>query len=297
MKNADRPWSQEIQWYPGHMAKARRMIEENMKLVDVVCEICDARIPRSSRNPDMEALAANKRRVIVLNRKDLADPVETGKWIKSLQETETKAIACDSRSRKGVASFLPAVESLLQDRHSAEKEKGLVGRKPRIMVVGIPNVGKSSFINQLAGRKATVTGDRPGVTRGKQWISVGAKWELMDTPGILWPKFDSWQVGAFLALTNSIKNEILDYEALAVYFLEQMKEAYPDRLQERYHVPAARERTGEEILQDIARNRGCISSGGDPDLARASRMLIKEYQDGKLGKLTLEKYNGGSLGT
>lgn len=297
MQKEEKPWSQEIQWYPGHMAKARRMIEENMKRVDVVCEICDARIPLSSRNPDIETLAENKLKIIVLNRRDLADPIETDKWIKAFWKTGDKAVACDSRSKKGVAAFLPAVDSLMKERRTMDKEKGLVGRKTRIMVVGIPNVGKSTFINQIAGRKAAVASDKPGVTKGKQCISVGPKMELMDTPGVLWPKFDSWQVGALLALTNSIKNEILDYEGLALYLLKHMRENYPERLIERYHIGPELEGTEAELLQKIAIKRGCLVSGGEADLERASRILIKEYQNGKLGRLTLEKCDGGSVET
>ena len=201
-----------IQWFPGHMTKAQRMIEENIKLVDAVCEILDARIPRASRNPDIDRLAGGKPRLVILNRTDLADPAATAAWRKHFESMGLAVLETDAKSGKGVKDFVPAVRRLLADKLAEYEARGQAGRPLRVMILGIPNVGKSTFINKVAGRKAAIAGDKPGVTRGKQWISIDRGLDLLDTPGILWPKFDSQEVGEMLAVTNAIKADVLDKE-------------------------------------------------------------------------------------
>ena len=277
-----------IQWYPGHMTKARRMMEESVRNTDAVCEILDARIPNASRNPEIDSLAAGKPRLIVLNRADLADPVMTTAWKRSYAAKGFAVIDCDARGGKGTQAFPSAVRELLSDRIDVWKEKGQVGRKMRVMVAGIPNVGKSTFINKVAGRKAAAAGDRPGVTRGRQWISVDAALELLDTPGILWPKFDDPEVGELLAVTNAIKAEVVDREALGARFLSRLCALYPDAVRERYKIEAEPRESGYDLLEKAARKRGFLISGGEPDIERMANTLLTEYHGGKLGRLTLE---------
>ena len=277
-----------IQWYPGHMTKARRMMEESVRNTDAVCEILDARIPNASRNPEIDSLAAGKPRLIVLNRADLADPVMTTAWKRSYAAKGFAVIDCDARGGKGTQTFPSAVRELLSDRIDVWKEKGQVGRKMRVMVAGIPNVGKSTFINKVAGRKAAAAGDRPGVTRGRQWISVDAALELLDTPGILWPKFDDPEVGELLAVTNAIKAEVVDREALGARFLSRLCALYPDAVRERYKIEAEPGESGYDLLEKAARKRGFLISGGEPDIERMANTLLTEYHGGKLGRLTLE---------
>lgn len=277
-----------IQWFPGHMTKAQRMIEENVKLVDAVCEILDARIPRSSRNPDIDRLAAGKPRLVILNRTDLADPNVTAKWRKYFEAQGISVLETDAKSGKGVNGFAGAVRRLLADKLRDYESKGQVGRPLRVMVLGIPNVGKSTFINKVAGRKAAVAGDKPGVTRGKQWISVDSGLDLLDTPGILWPKFDSQEVGEMLAITNAIKADVLDKETLGANFMLRLREMYPQALRDRYKFDPDPEANGFELLEQAAKKRGFLVSRGEYDIERMANTLLGEYHDGKLGRLSLE---------
>ena len=225
-----------IQWFPGHMTRAQRMIEENLKLVDAVCEILDARIPASSRNPDIDRLAAGKPRLVILNRSDLADPEATARWRQWFHGQGISILETDARTGRGVSGFVNAVRALLYDKLKDYEAKGQVGRPLRVMILGIPNVGKATFINKVAGRKAAIAGDKPGVTRGRQWISIDAGLDLLDTPGILWPKFDSQEVGELLAITNAIKADVLDKETLGANFMLRLRDNYPDALRERYRI-------------------------------------------------------------
>ena len=280
-----------IQWFPGHMTKAQRMIEENIKQVDAVCEILDARIPRSSRNPDIDRLAGDKPRLVILNRTDLADPQATAAWRRVFEEQGLAVLETDAKSGKGVKDFAPAVRRLLADRLREYEAKGQVGRPLRVMILGIPNVGKSSFINKVAGRKAAIAGDKPGVTRGKQWISIDRGLDLLDTPGILWPKFDSQEVGEMLAITNAIKADVLDKETLGANFMLRLREHYPQALRERYKFEPEPDANGFELLEAAAKKRGFLISRGEADIERMANTLLGEYHDGKLGRLTLEYPN------
>lgn len=277
-----------IQWFPGHMTKAQRMIEENMKLVDAVCEIIDARIPYSSRNPDIDRLSGTKPRLIILNRTDQADPEVTARWRAFFREKGLAVLETDSRSGKGVNGFAPAIRSLLKERIDAFAAKGQTGRPVRAMVLGIPNVGKSTFINKAAGRKAAKASDRPGVTRGKQWISIDSGLELLDTPGILWPRFDSQQVGECLAVTGAIRDEIMDRETLAANFMLMLCRLYPKSIEQRYKFVPSPDATGFELLEAAAKKRGFLISGGEYDLERMAAILLDEFRDGRLGRLSLE---------
>jgi len=277
-----------IQWFPGHMTKAQRMIEENLKLVDAVCEILDARIPASSRNPDIDRLAAGKPRLVILNRCDLADPEATARWRRFFQAQGIAILETDAKTGKGVNGFVPAVRELLKDKLADYAAKGQAGRPLRVMILGIPNVGKSTFINKVAGRKAAIAGDKPGVTRGRQWISIDAGLDLLDTPGILWPKFDSQEVGEMLAITNAIKADVLDKETLGANFMLRLRENYPDALLERYKIEPDPALNGFELLERAAKKRGFLVSRGEYDIERMANTLLKEYHEGKLGRLTLE---------
>jgi len=290
-----------IQWFPGHMAKAQRMIEDNMKLVDAVCEIIDARIPYSSRNPDIDRLSGDKPRLVILNRADQADPEVTAKWRNFFKAGGLAVLETDSRSGKGVNGFSPAIRSLLKERIEAYAAKGQTGRPLRAMVLGIPNVGKSTFINKAAGRKAAKASDKPGVTRGKQWISIDSGLELLDTPGILWPRFDSQEVGECLAVTGAIRDEIMDRETLAANFMLKLRALYPQSIEQRYKFTPAEGAAGFELLEAAARKRGFLISGGEYDLERMAAVLLDEFRDGKLGRISLETpesadgYGKGSL--
>ena len=280
-----------IQWFPGHMTKAQRMIEENIALVDAVCEILDARIPYSSRNPDIDRLAGDKPRLIILNRTDLADPNLTARWRRYFEAQGLAILETDAKSGKGVSGFAPAVRRMLKDKLVAYEAKGQVGRPLRVMILGIPNVGKSTFINKVAGRKAAIAGDKPGVTRGKQWINIDQGLDLLDTPGILWPKFDSQEVGEMLAITNAIKADVLDKETLGANFMLRLRDMYPDALRERYKIEPDPELNGYELLEQAAKKRGFLVSRGEYDIERMANTLLKEYHEGKLGRLTLEAPN------
>ena len=277
-----------IQWFPGHMTKAQRMIEENMSLVDAVCEIVDARIPVSSRNPDIDRLAGNKPRLIILNRVDLADPQATARWRAYYKAQGLPVLETDCKSGKGVSNFAPAVKTLLRDKLEQYAAKGQVGKPLRAMVLGIPNVGKSTFINKVAKRKAAKVSDRPGVTRGKQWINVDAQLDLLDTPGILWPRFESQAVGEALACTGAIRDEIMDRETLSANLLLRLREHYPQLVEQRYKFKPDPEANGYDLLETAARKRGFLISGGEVDTERMAAILLDEFRGGKLGRITLE---------
>ena len=284
-----------IQWFPGHMTRAQRMIEENLKLVDAVCEILDARIPFSSRNPDIDRLAGEKPRLVILNRTDLADPAATARWRRRFQAQGIAILETDAKTGKGINGFVPAVKELLRDRLAEYAAKGQAGRPRRVMILGIPNVGKSTFINKVAGRKAAVAGDKPGVTRGRQWINIDAGLDLLDTPGILWPKFDSQEVGEMLAITNAIKADVLDKETLGANFMLRLRDNYPEALRERYKIEPDPALNGFELLEQAAKKRGFLVSRGEYDIERMANTLLKEYHEGKLGRLTLEMPDDGTL--
>lgn len=277
-----------IQWFPGHMTKAQRMIEDNIKLVDAVCEVIDARIPRASRNPDIDRLAAGKPRLVILNRADLADPELTKRWKESFERQGMAVLETDARSGKGVGGFVPAVRRLLADKLREYEAKGQSGRPLRVMILGIPNVGKSTFINKVAGRKAAAAGDKPGVTRGRQWINIDRSLDLLDTPGILWPKFDSQEVGELLAVTNAIKADVIDKETLGANFMLRLRSMYPAAIEARYKFTPDADANGFELLEQAAKKRGFLVSRGEYDIERMANTLLSEYHDGKLGRLTLE---------
>ena len=277
-----------IQWFPGHMTKARRMMEENLVLVDAVCEILDARIPGASRNPEIDRLAAGKPRLVILNRIDLADPEITRLWRRHFESKGLSILETDAKSGKGIRDFVPAVRRLLADKQKEYEARGQVGRPLRLMIVGIPNVGKSTFINKVAGRKAAIAGDKPGVTRGKQWIHIDAGLDLLDTPGILWPKFDSQEVGEMLAITNAIKADVLDRETLGANFMLRLRALYPQALTERYKFTPDPDSNGFELLEAAAKKRGFLVSRGEYDIERMASTLLGEYHEGKLGRLSLE---------
>ena len=278
-----------IQWFPGHMTKAQRMIEDSLKQVDAVCEILDARIPRSSRNPDIDRLAAGKPRLIILNRVDLADPEITSQWRRHFERQGIKIIETDAKTGKGVNGFVPALKELLKDKLADYAAKGQINRPMRVMILGIPNVGKSTFINKVAKRRAAVAGDKPGVTRGKQWINIEQGLDLLDTPGILWPKFDSQEVGEMLAITNAIKADVLDKETLGANFMLRLRDMYPEALTERYKFVPDKDMNGFELLEEAAKKRGFLLSKGEYDIERMANTLLGEYHDGKLGRISLER--------
>ena len=278
-----------IQWFPGHMTKAQRMIEDSLKQVDAVCEILDARIPRSSRNPDIDRLAAGKPRLIILNRVDLADPEITSQWRRHFERQVIRIIETDAKTGKGVNGFVPALKELLKDKLADYAAKGQINRPMRVMILGIPNVGKSTFINKVAKRRAAVAGDKPGVTRGKQWINIEQGLDLLDTPGILWPKFDSQEVGEMLAITNAIKADVLDKETLGANFMLRLRDMYPEALTERYKFVPDKDMNGFELLEEAAKKRGFLLSKGEYDIERMANTLLGEYHDGKLGRISLER--------
>ena len=276
-----------IQWYPGHMTKTRRQIEADLKLVDAVCEIVDARIPISSRNPDIDAICGNKPRIMILNRMDLADPDMTRRWLDYYRSKGMAALATDCKTKKGINNFQPAVRSVLKEKIARNAEKGM--NKPiRIMVVGIPNVGKSTLINQISGRKGAKAENRPGVTRGKQWVTVDSGLLLLDTPGILWPKFEDPNVGMMLAYTGAVKENVIDTEELACFLMELLWKHYPDMVRERYKVDVPAGTPGYELLEEAGRKRGFLISGGEINTERMAKALLDEFRSGKLGHFTLE---------
>ena len=281
-------YSQTIQWYPGHMTKTRRRMEECIRLVDGVVEIIDARIPMSSRNPEIDTITARHPRIVLLNKADIADGAATARWIEHFAANGARAIACDCRTGKGLNHFTEEVRRLLADKIALWESKGMGGRSIKLMVVGIPNVGKSSFINRMAkGGKAKVE-DRPGVTRGNQWFTIGGGIELLDTPGVLWPKFDDPEVGRKLAFTGAVKDAIVDIESLCLDLLGFMVKNYPERLCERYRLESVDGMQPLDVMELIAKKRGMIMRGGEIDYERVSVMIMDEYRGGKLGRITLE---------
>ena len=286
----DQPYEKlNIQWYPGHMTKARRMIEEHVSMVDAVCEILDARIPRASRNPDIQSIAGEKPRLVILNRSDLADAGVTAEWKTALEREGQPVMVTDAKSGKGINSFSSEVRKILADKISYYESKGQAGRPLRCVILGIPNVGKSTLINKAAGRKVALAGDKPGVTRGKQWITLPNGIELLDTPGILWPRFESQEVGELLAITGAIKTEVFDSETLAANLMLRLRQMYPDALLNRYKLQPAEDASGYELLEAAARKRGFLVSGGEADTERMSITLLRELHEGKLGRLSLER--------
>lgn len=279
----------QIQWYPGHMTKTRRMMESDLRLVDAVCEILDARIPISSRNPEIDAICGQKPRMVILNRIDMADPACTRQWAAHFRSRGMAVIQTDCKSRKGISDFGPALRKLLAEKLRRYAEKGMGGRPLRAMVVGIPNVGKSTFINQVAGRKGAKAEDRPGVTRGKQWVSVDQGLLLLDTPGILWPKFEDPTVGLHLAFTGAVKDDILDLETLAARLIELLWQRYPEAVRERYQIEADAEESGADLLRRIGQRRGYLLRGGLVDADRTARVVLDEYRGAKIGRFTLEQ--------
>lgn len=280
--------AQNIQWFPGHMAKTRRKIKEILPLIDAVAEIVDARIPLSSRNPELEDLIAGKPHIILLNKCDMADAAVTAEWIEHYKARGIYAIAVDCKSGKGLSAFKNTVLTALSDKLAAYREKGMVGKPLRVMVVGIPNVGKSSFINRIAGGGKAKVENRPGVTRGNQWFTIDKQLELLDTPGVLWPKFEDKTVGERLAFTGAVKDRILDTELLAVRLLEILSAEYPKLLTARYgELDFGGD--GYDLLCRIGKKRGMVIRGGDTDTERAANMLLEEYRNCKIGNISLER--------
>ena len=277
-----------IQWYPGHMTKTRRKMEEDLKLVDAVCELLDARIPISSRNPDIDAICGSKPRMVILNRIDLADPDATAKWSEYSKARGLTVLRTDCKSRKGIDRFIPAVRELLAEKLQRYQERGFVNKPLKLMIVGIPNVGKSTFINQVSGRKGAKAENRPGVTRGKQWVTVDKGLLLLDTPGILWPKFDDEEVGRRLAYTGAVKDDILDVETLACHLIALLWQRYPEALRQRYKIDLPEDAPGWELLTEAGRKRGFLLSRGEIDTERMARILLEEFRSCKIGRFTLE---------
>ena len=280
--------AQHIQWFPGHMTKTKRNIAEHLKIVDAVAEIIDARIPVSSRNPDIPELIGEKPLIVLLNKCDMADPKKTAEWIDYFKSKGITAIGVECRTGKGLNSFKDSVKSVLADKLEAYKEKGLVGKPLRVMVVGIPNVGKSSFINRISGGSRAKVENRPGVTRGNQWFTIDKQLELLDTPGVLWPKFDDVTVGENLAFTGAVTDRITDTEMLAMRLLEVLAVKYPERLIERYG-ELKLDTDGYDMLCEVGKKRGMLMRGGDTNTERAAAMVLEEFRNQKLGRITLEE--------
>ena len=274
------------QWYPGHMTKAKRMMQEDIKLIDLLIELVDARVPLSSRNPDIDKLGANKGRMVLLNKSDLADPKANKAWIEYFKNQGITVLEINSRTGSGMKSIQNAVNEACKEKRERDKKRGILNRPIRAMVVGIPNVGKSTFINAYAGKACTKTGNKPGVTKGKQWIRLGKGLELLDTPGILWPKFEDQEVGMRLAFIGSINDEILIEDELAIDLITYLKDRYPMAIENRFNIEARENPT--ETLELIAKARGCYKKGQEIDYTKAASVLMDEFRAGKLGKMTLE---------
>lgn len=281
---------QNIQWFPGHMTKTKRQIEKDIKLVDAVAEIIDARIPVSSRNPDIAKIVTNKPRIILLNKCDMADDSATKKWIEHFKKQGVTAIAIDCKSSKGIDRFVPTLKNVLSDKIEAYKKKGMTNPCMRVMIVGIPNVGKSTFINRISKKNKAKTADKPGVTRGNQWFMISKGFEMLDTPGVLWPKFDDQIVGERLAFTGAVKDQIIDIELLAVRLLDLLKQLKTPEFIARFKLDEdlLNDTDSFDLLEIIAKKRGMLISGGDADTERAAIMLLDEFRASKLGKITLE---------
>ena len=277
----------EIQWYPGHMTKSIRQMQEDCKLIDLVIELADARIPRSSRNPDIASLAAGKARMVLLNKADLADPKVSELWLAELQKEGVYPVLTDARNNRTLKALTPHIQKACAAKLERDKKRGMKPRPIRAMVAGIPNVGKSTFINSFAGSAVAKTGNKPGVTRGKQWIRLNKQVELLDTPGILWPKFEHPETGRHIAMIGSVRDEILNREELAALLIGELNSLYPEALSARYG-----ELTGErdiDILIGIAKKRGCLKKGGEPDTEKAADILLDDFRAGTLGRITLER--------
>lgn len=284
-----------IQWFPGHMTKTKRKIESQLKLIDAVAILLDARIPASSCNPDLRSIINNKPRMVVLNKCDMADPAQTKQWLKLFRDQGVSAIALDCKTGRGLNQFIPAVKTVLSDKLKVWEAKGMTGRTIKVMVVGIPNVGKSSFINRMSKQNRAKVADRPGVTRGNQWFTIGKGFDLLDTPGVLWPKFDDKLVGEKLAYIGSVKDEILDTEHLAGRLLEYLHQNFPDSLTGRYRLTSEEMDglEGYELLELVGKKRGMLISGGEINTERAAATVLDEFRGGLLGKLTLDKAEEG----
>ena len=290
-----------INWYPGHMAKTKRQIQEDLKLIDVVVELLDSRIPISSRNPDINTLVQGKKKIIVLNKSDLADEKETIRWVEYFKAQKIPAVITDANSGKGIKEVIKQAELIMKDELDKREEKGRTGRKIRIMILGIPNVGKSSFINRLANKNSLEVGNKPGVTRKKQWIKISNSIELLDTPGVLWPKFENDEVALNLAYTGTIKDDVLEKTDVAFYFLKYMLENEIDKLVARYNLSKQeilnslenQTRPENEIIYDImlqiGKSRGAVVSGGNVDDVKTANIILEDFRSGKLGRITLEK--------
>ena len=277
----------DYQWYPGHMTRAKRMMQENIKLIDLLIELTDARAPLSGRNPDIDALAQGKARVIVLNKSDLADEAANRAWKEYFEKKGFLACLTDSRSSASVTKVKTLVDEACRQKIERDRKRGIMNRSVRAMIAGIPNVGKSTFINSFAGKAVAKTGNKPGVTKGKQWIRLNGNVELLDTPGILWPKFEDQQIGRRLAVLGSIRDELQDFQELGLWLADYLLSAYPEALADRYRISAST--ADEELLNEIARARGCLKNGGILDTERAAQLLIDDYRSGKLGRLSLER--------
>lgn len=275
-----------FQWYPGHMTKARRMMQENIKLIDLIIELVDARIPLSSRNPDIDDLGKGKARLILLNKADLAEDRLNDVWIEYFKERGYSAVKVNSKKGGGIKSIQSVIQEACREKTERDRKRGILNRPVRAMVVGIPNVGKSTFINALAGKACTKTGNKPGVTKGKQWIRLNKSVELLDTPGILWPKFEDQEVGLKLAFIGSIKDEILQTEELAAELVKFMTKFYPGVLEEKYDIPEPSD--GYKCLTDIAKSRHCLVRGSELDTEKAASILLDDFRGGRLGRITLE---------
>ena len=276
------------QWYPGHMTKAKRMMQEDIKLIDLVIELVDARVPLSSRNPDIDELGKNKSRLILLNKADLADKSANKKWTEFFQQKGYFVQEVDSRSGAGMKAISAIIQEACKEKIERDRKRGIKNRPVRAMVVGIPNVGKSTFINTYAGKACAKTGNKPGVTKGKQWIRLNKNVELLDTPGILWPKFEDQAVGMRLAMIGSINDEILNIDELALELIQYLRNAYPGTLEKRYQCEEAAGKEALQILEEVAKLRGCLIKGGELDYGKASRLLMDDFRSGKLGRITLE---------
>lgn len=276
----------QFQWYPGHMTKAKRQMQEDIKLIDLVIELVDARIPMSSRNPEIDDLGRQKARLILMNKADLAHEGQTAAWTAYFKEQGYFVVKLDARTKAGMKQINEAVTEACKEKMERDRKRGIKNRPVRAMVVGIPNVGKSTFINTFAGKACTKTGNKPGVTKGKQWIRLNKSVELLDTPGILWPKFEDQQVGLHLALIGSIKDEILNLDELSLELIQILQEKYPGVLSERYQVQETQ--SPAEVLAQIAKIRNCVKKGNELDYSKAAALLLEEFRSGKLGKITLE---------
>lgn len=276
----------QYQWYPGHMTKAKRQMQEDIKLVDLVIELVDARIPASSHNPDIDSLAANKSRIVLLNKADLADEQKNKAWCQYYKEQGMFAVKLDSRSRSGMKAVQDVIQEACREKIERNRRRGILNRPVRAMVAGIPNVGKSTFINSFAGKACAKTGNKPGVTKGKQWIRLNKNVELLDTPGILWPKFEDPQIGLHLAFIGSMKDEILNTDEMALELIRRIADGYPGVLNERYEADESLEPAG--ILMQLAQNRNCLKKGGGADYAKAAVLFIDDFRSGKLGRITIE---------